>query len=276
MHNYQILPTSTLAPLQSDLSEHGLSLFGVQSWSEVDVLLHPLYSPQENMEFDCYRAQALLRGEAKPMLRLYSWQPFAVSIGAHQCMSDIDEHACRRLGITLVRRPTGGRALVHAEELTYSIAVPLTTVYAQRRTVHDIYHHVHVLLLKAIHLLGATDVSFEKIQPDFRQQYRSGHIAMPCFASSARYELVWNTRKLVGSAQRLYGTVVLQHGSLLLGKGHELLAEVLNLSSVDRVRIRALIRERSISLDVLCGRTISFEEASYAVLRAFGYPYTLP
>ena len=245
-----------------------LELFGVDSWRDVDILLHPEHDPQANMDIDHCRAQELLVGTAKPMLRLYSWKPHAVSLGAHQRSSDIDEDACARLGLAIVRRPTGGRAIVHANELTYSVIVPLTTAEAPQRTIHDVYRDVHTILLKALHLLGAKEVDFEKTQTDFRAHYRNGSVAMPCFASSARYELQWGKRKVVGSAQKLYGgSVVLQHGSVLLGAGHERLAEILNIpNDTERQRIGEIIAERSVTLHEICQRPISFQECSEAIL----------
>ncbi len=245
-------------------------LFGIKSAEELDVFVHPEYVPQTNMDIDHHRALALASGEAKPMLRLYSWKPYAVSLGAHQRSSDIDERACERQGIEIVRRPTGGRAIVHANELTYSVVLPLTTSSAPKRSAHDIYRDVHILLLRGLHTLGATMLDFEKKQPDFRAHYKSGTVAMPCFASSARFEIVRGAQKVVGSAQKIYGNVVLQHGSILLGAGHERLADVLNLhTSAEREQIRRTIGERSTTLEEVLQRTVSFEECAEALLRAF-------
>jgi len=243
-------------------------LFGVESWEEIDMVVHPHHEPQANMDIDHNRALALQSRTAKPMLRFYSWKPHAVSLGAHQRESDIDPDACERLGIDIVRRPTGGRAIVHADELTYSVVLPITTISETHRTIHDIYREVHILLLRALHRMGATMLDFEKKQPDFRAHYKSGSVAMPCFASSARHEIVQGTRKVVGSAQKLYGSVVLQHGSVLLGRGHERLADILNINSnAEREQIRTTICERSASLGELLGRTVSFEECAEAILR---------
>lgn len=245
-------------------------LFGVESLEEIEIAVHPHHEPQANMNIDHEHALALQSGTAKPMLRLYSWKPHAVSLGAHQRESDIDRAACKRLGIDIVRRPTGGRAIVHADELTYSIVLPIATSDKTHRTIHDVYRDVHILLLRALHRLGATMLDFEKKQPDFRAHYKSGSVAMPCFASSARHEIVHGTRKVVGSAQKLYGNVVLQHGSILLGAGHERLADILNLSSdQEREHIRQTIRERSATLEKVLGRQISFDECANAVLATF-------
>lgn len=273
--------------MQAHISEDSISekdicqFFGVQSLTEVDFIKHPEHSPAENMLFDIARAEALLERKAAPMLRLYSWKPFAVSLGAHQRERDIDTQRCHERGLEIVRRPTGGRAVLHAEELTYSLAVPLQTEGAPQRTIHEIYRDVHIILLNALQRLGFRGIFFQKSQTDFRALYRSSHVSMPCFASSARYELMHEGRKVVGSAQKLYSkdgqNVVLQHGSILLGRAHECLADVLNLSDdTEREEVRRVIRSQSVSLQEVWeeeGNTpqeISWECCADAVFEAFG------
>jgi lipoyl(octanoyl) transferase len=254
-----------------------LRLFGIQNIAELDIVLHSEHSPQANMDFDHNRALEFAHsfatdfaaGNARPMLRLYSWKPHAVSLGAHQRLSDIDEEACQRHGYAIVRRPTGGRAILHANELTYSCVLPLTTSTEPTRNVHDIYRYVHLL-----QNLGAREIAFQKSQTDFRALYRnerrSGQVSMPCFASSARYELMLHGRKVVGSAQRLYGNTVLQHGSILLGKGHECLADVLRLPSDDeRDKVRSVIQAQSATVEESLGRAVTWDEVAREVLAIF-------
>jgi lipoate-protein ligase A len=168
-------------------------------------------------------------------------------------------------------------------ELTYSVVVPLTftpndtslSCLLPNRTPHDVYQAVHLFLQQALTRLGIDEIEFEKTQPNFRALYRSGSIAMPCFASSARYELVYEGRKVVGSAQKLYGngTVVLQHGSILLDSGHERLADVLRLNSEsEREAIRQLMNDRTATLSEIAGRRISFDECAKAILTSFASP----
>lgn len=244
-------------------------LFGVRDASEVDYIRHPKYDPQANMDIDTKRAEESVM-YCRPMLRLYSWKPFAVSLGAHQKENDIDKNACVARGYSIVRRPTGGRAILHAAELTYSLVVPLTTKDEPHRTVHDIYRNTHLLLLKALHKLGAKGIDFQKSQTDFRALYRSGQVSMPCFASSARYELMYEGRKIVGSAQRLYGSTVLQHGSILLDTGHEGLADILNLDNeTERETIRKVIHSQSATLRESCNQEISWETCADAIEEVF-------
>jgi lipoate-protein ligase A len=262
-----------------------------------DVCIEEACIPNENMTRDHERALAHCAGTAAPMLRLYSWQPWAVSLGAHQREYDMDREACRRKGFELVRRPTGGRAVLHANELTYCIVTPLATPEQPDRTMHDVYRDIHILLLQALHALGATEAAFEKTQADLRAHYRGGAQSVVCFSSSARYEIVWqrheqgvykeNTsqqgaRKLVGSAQRLYTTcshaadshahipTVLQHGSVLLSAGHEQLADMARVvDEVERETVRRALTEKAATLSEVCGRVVSFAECAEAITQAF-------
>lgn len=238
------------------------SLFG----GPVEIVDSGARPPKENMWIDESRTQALADGHARPMLRLYAWDPWSVSLGKHQPESDIDKDRCTRFGYGLVRRPTGGRAVFHADELTYSIVLRLN----DNQTVTDVYRAVNRHLLVGLQQLAPSGLEFEKSQPDFRQQYSVPVKSLPCFASSARYELVYSGRKLVGSAQRRYGRVLLQHGSILLGPGHEKLADIARLDSDEaREDLRDALTRQTATLSEIAGRPISYQEAVALVVRGF-------
>ncbi len=223
-----------------------------------------LCSPAENMRLDEQRARACAAAEAGPWLRLYGWQPWAISLGANQRHSDIDPELCASKGFEIVRRPTGGRAILHADELTYCVVVPL----AERQTVHDVYRDIHLLVRDALAAIGADGIDFQKSQPDFRSLYKSPTRSLPCFASSARYELQWQSKKIVGSAQRLFGSVVLQHGSILLGSGHEQLADVASVATdEERGTMKAALLDGTATLSQICGRPVSYEECAGAIIK---------
>lgn len=230
-----------------------------------------LCAPADNMRMDEERARACIAGAA-PGLRLYGWKPWAVSLGANQRQSDVDPELCAGRGIEIVRRPTGGRAILHAEELTYCVVVPL----AERQTAQDVYRDVHLLLRDALVSLGAEGVEFQKAQPDFRSLYKASARSLPCFASSARYELQWQGKKLVGSAQRVFGSVVLQHGSILLGPGHEQLADVAVATDEERRFMRQTLAESTATLSQICGRTISYAECARAIVEQVQQKISLP
>ncbi len=216
-----------------------------------------------NMQVDEEMAQRVRDGISPPILRVYGWDPPTVSIGFNQDESDFDLDALRRAGLGFVRRPTGGRAILHADELTYSVAVPL----GERRP-RELYRSINEGLLEGLRLLGIEAVMSNE-ESDFRQLYADPS-SIPCFASSAKSEIQVRGRKFVGSAQRRYGPAILQHGSILLGPEHRRIAEYL---SPEARSFRAVIDESlltgTIDAREILGRTVTFEEASSCVRRGF-------
>lgn len=155
---------------------------------------------------------ALLRdGSGGWVLRFYAWDGPTISIGyAQPLQRAVDEQRARALRIPLVRRPTGGRAVLHADELTYSIAAP-ADAGALAGGVSASYRRIAAGLQAGLRALGA-DVEVERTGIAQPPSHRGA-----CFSARTRYELSVGGRKLVGSAQRRQGGRLLQHGSLLLG-----------------------------------------------------------
>jgi len=173
-----------------------------------------------NMAID----QALLRlherGAAPPTLRLYRWDPPAVSLGYFQRRHKLDFEACRRLGLDVVRRPTGGRAVLHLGDLTYSLVaglpegVPSSPVAAYRLLCEG--------LLAGLKLLGIeAETGREKVKPPQPEI---------CFLRAAAADIVHRGRKFIGSAQTWRGDSLLQHGSIVLAPQTEALAAVFGAS----------------------------------------------
>lgn len=220
-----------------------------------------------NMQFDEMLVRHLLEGNGVPTVRVYRWKPWAISLGYHQDMSDIDMSLCKKNGIDVVRRPTGGRAILHAEELTYSVVMP-----ADRRGIHQVYNDISKALVEGLKEFGVM-VSLQRSQPDFARMYKNPS-SIPCFSSSARYEIEWNGRKLVGSAQRRYsggsGDVVLQHGSILCGPAHRWLARYLVVpDQAVRDSIQADLEEKTADVREASGKSIDFEELSHCLRKGF-------
>lgn len=204
-----------------------------------------------------------VRGTDNGMVRLYAWKPYAVSLGYNQNASAIDPIRCQDRGIDIVRRPTGGRAVLHAEEITYAVATPLNGFTAQ-----EWYARIHQAIARGLASIGLDDATFVKSQPHFADVYKQSSGAL-CFSSSARYELEWNGKKFVGSAQRVIGGVLLQHGSILLGPYHLQLAQVLNIDESKRAGMLALLKQRSISIGEIMGRSVSYDECCEPLKRSF-------
>ncbi len=198
------------------------------------------------------------------VLRLYSWQPSAVSIGYQQKIETINLDGCRERGIDVVRRPTGGRAVLHANELTYAVitrAHPAEGLYA-------VHNRIVNALVASIGTLGGSDRSLE-VTPRTGESGQKTSLPIACFASAARHEVTWDGRKVIGSAQRRFGEVVLQHGSILLNKDHLQLPELLAISESERIKMReTLIRETATLSDVF-SRMITIPECAEAVRSNF-------
>jgi len=248
----------------SEIIESGKykNLFG----DRFELIDHGYQNGKFNMNFDFQRAIDLQKDNVLPMLRLYAWKPWAVSLGMNQKEDDIDMDLCNKKGFDIVRRPTGGRAVLHAQELTYSVVLKIPNGY----NVHDCYRDIHTFLLTGLQKLGCTELHFEKSQPDLKNFYQNRNLSLSCFASAARYEIEYKGRKLVGSAQHNYNGVLLQHGSILLGKGHEQLSDVANLKSdKERQILKRYILNHSTTIENILNRKVEYEEVAKAIKSLF-------
>ncbi len=153
-----------------------------------------------NMEYDEALARALIDGTGNSTIRIYGWRPIAISLGRNQSMDEIDLNKTSVAGIDVVRRPTGGRAILHANELTYSVVMQV-----KDKKILTVYKDISRALIAGLQELGAP-VAIEKSQPYFPSLYRATSAAA-CFSSTGRYEIKCGSKKLVGSAQRRYSTV---------------------------------------------------------------------
>ena len=143
-------------------------------------------------------------------LRVYGWSPPAVSLGFHQDESELDLDALRRDGIDLVRRPTGGAAVLHDREITYAVVGRLGVPGLGRRVL-EIHDAIADCLRDTLTDLGV----------DARREGDGRPSGFACFAAAGGHEITVGGRKLVGSALRRTRHAFLQHGSLLVDHGHE-------------------------------------------------------
>jgi lipoate-protein ligase A len=220
-----------------------------------------------NMAVDEALLLGLNRGESPPTVRVYSWDPPTVSAGYSQDLErELDLSACAGRGFGVVRRPTGGRAVLHPGALTYAVVGPSGRP-PLGATIMETYRAIADALLGSLVELGVR-ADLERVGN--RPSGPGRGARAPCFMSSGRFEIVVEGRKLVGSAQRRLGRGVLQHGSLLIDGTHVEIADVLALDAEgDRSRLRGLLRARTTDLSTLLGRHVSFDEAAAAVKAGF-------
>jgi lipoate-protein ligase A len=148
-----------------------------------------------NMAIDEAILSGVAAGQSPPTLRFYAWEPPCVSIGYAQSMHEVvDLHACRRDGVTWVRRPTGGRAILHIDELTYSVTAPASEQRVQGGVVES-YRRLSQGLLAGFRVLGLGAVQAKVMEE------KAADLSAACFDVPSHYEITAWDRKLVGSAQ---------------------------------------------------------------------------
>jgi lipoyl(octanoyl) transferase len=220
-----------------------------------------------NMASDVEMVTKVAAGEGVPQLRVYGWHPPAISLGYHQSQDAIDLDKCRENGIDVVVRPTGGRAILHSEELTYAVVLPVTSRYYHQDTM-TVYRTISQCLVTALQQLeiGAVFDQASKTPGNYTRQSTS---AM-CYASSIQFEICHQGRKLVGSAQRRFPGALLQHGSILIGRDHCRLPDFLALSDEERrVSLKRYLNEHTVCLNDVSPVPVTYDQLSRAVRKGF-------
>ena len=194
-----------------------------------------------NMAVDEAIAKATAASTALPTLRFYRWDAPTVSLGCHQRVADVDEAEMAAHGYELVRRTTGGRAILHTDELTYSIAGPADEPH-MTGGVMDAYLRFSNGLLSGLKVLG---LAAQKADDHIRA---GRDVSAACFETPSAYEITVGGRKLMGSAQSRRKGYVLQHGSLPLWGDITRLVDVLALPIATKERLRRQLPARAITL----------------------------
>ena len=217
-----------------------------------------------NMDFDIFLAENLNHDTA--ILRLYRWNPYCISLGANQSFDDINLNETNYNQIDVVKRPTGGKAILHSEELTYSVVHPIT----QNTSSKNLYNDINIALRKGLINFDPrlSEIDLEHSQPDFKEFYKS-EISTICFAVSAKSELNFSGKKLVGSAQRKMGNVILQHGSILCGAYHKNIVKYLNFDVDKQNKMFNEISETTIDLKSILETVIDYNKLNLSILNGF-------
>ncbi|MGA7722386.1 MAG: lipoate--protein ligase family protein [Ignavibacteriaceae bacterium] len=216
-----------------------------------------------NMAFDVSLADNHKPGEA--VLRLYRWKPYCISLGANQSFDTINIKKAADDKIDVVKRPTGGRAVLHSEELTYSVVMPIEHDSSSKMIFFEINKAISEGLALYNNMLSSVDL--EKSQPDFKKYYKEEYSAA-CFAAPAKNELKFNGKKLAGSAQRKLGNVLLQHGSILCGDFHKNIVDYLVVNSENFDKVKSLL-DYTADLFSITGREVNYDFLAQCVARGF-------
>lgn len=216
-----------------------------------------------NMAIDEAILEHVGRGESPPTFRLYAWEPACLSLGHAQPFADVDISRLKQHGWEVVRRVTGGRAILHTDELTYSIVAPSNEPSVEG-SVLESYNRIAQALLGAVQSLEI---------PVEAKEGKANHtepLNPVCFEVPSTYEITVDGKKLIGSAQARKKKSVLQHGSLPLTGDLTRICQALvfeNESARETASKRLL--ERATTVESALGREISWEAAALAFVLAF-------
>jgi lipoate-protein ligase A len=225
---------------------------------------------RRNMAIDGAILDAVSQGMQPPTLRLYGWQPMCLSIGYGQSIAEVDIDRLIDHGWHIVRRPTGGKAILHGDELTYSVSVPIDHDLASGDVVES-YRRISRGLLRALHYIGLSPQS-EHQGDGLRDKTKSP----VCFEVPSHYEITVDTRKLLGSAQVRRKDGILQHGTLpLYGDVARICDALLFETSADREQAKIKVHSRAVTLADVMTQPPSWEQASQAVERGFSETFDL-
>ncbi|MGE7934580.1 lipoate--protein ligase family protein [Viridibacillus arvi] len=239
-------------------------------------------SPAFNMALD----EALLHWHSKglipPVIRFYEWNPATLSIGYFQrAEKDIDFEQLHKLNVGFVRRPTGGRAVLHEHELTYSIIV--NEDYPDMpKTVTEAYRVLSEGLLLGFRNLGL-DAYFSIPDSEEKRADLKTPKSAVCFDAPSWYELVVEGKKVAGSAQTRQEGVILQHGAILIDLDEEKLISLFKFpSEASKERMRKHLPQKAVAINQLAQKSVDVETCISAFRKGFEdgldielVPYTL-
>ncbi len=204
------------------------------------------------------------------VLRLFRFRPPGITLGHGQDPErELDLERCRRDGVAWAKRPTGGRAIFHDAEWTYSLA----TRIGDREwggSLSEAYGRVTALLLASLNRLGVPAVAADASPRPVRAGVAPRDLRPACFAATARHEITLAGRKLVGSAQRRTAHGLLQQGSVLLGPSHLRLADYLRLAEASRAALRAELDRAATDAGRYVGAQAPLERWADALLAELG------
>jgi len=219
-----------------------------------------------NMAIDDAIHRACQRGQAPPTLRFYQWRPACLSLGYFQdVLREVDTGGLAELGVDLVRRPTGGKAVLHDDELTYSVVVSESDLPG---SVLETYHRLSEALVEGLRTMGipATIAALEhgvtSRDPRFRQP--------ACFSAPSWYEVLVGSKKLIGSAQNRKNGFILQHGSIPFTFDAAKLVRCIRTSSPEHAaRTEAMLAKKATGVSVVLGRPVAREELEGHLIAGF-------
>lgn len=228
------------------------------------VIEHPPAKGAWNMAVDEAILESVFNGDSPPTLRLYAWEPACLSLGLAQPFAEVDPQILAANGWDVVRRPTGGRAILHVDELTYSVIAHESEPRVNGGVLES-YLRLSKALLEALKLLG--------LAPQANQKDKEEKPEKPnpvCFEVPSNYEITVNGKKLIGSAQARRKGGILQHGALPLYGDLTRIIEALHFRDDEaQARAKARLLAHATTVERERGKAPDWQQASEAFQRAF-------
>jgi lipoyl(octanoyl) transferase len=222
------------------------------------------HSPAFNMAADLYCLELCLKHPVVHF-RLYEWQPPCITIGYMQKVIEIlDLERLKKDNIAWIRRPTGGRAVLHDKDITYSCIFPISLI-AMGNNVMETYSIISRCLMAGIAMCGIECDSHDSFD-QFLETKRE--IKLPCFLAPNRKEIMANGKKLVGSAQKRIAHAVLQHGSIPMTEAYRKLPDYLLLTNAQRSVQKELLATKSVCLKEI-DPTLEMAKVRQALIKGF-------
>jgi lipoate-protein ligase A len=238
-----------------------------QPWRFVDTGARDAAS---NMALD----EALLvmheAGTTPPTLRVYGWCQPTLSLGyAQNAQQEVDLAACHAQGVAVIRRPTGGRAVLHDQEVTYSVVMPVTLADGPH-TITEHYRRIGMALAVALQALG---LPVQLARPQVRATPTRDPASPACFAALSRYELSVAGKKMVGSAQKRAQRALLQHGSIPLWMDRQRLFQCLRVPPEDRAALVQAAYATMGAVNEVAASPVSLAVLHAALRQGFGVTF---
>jgi len=227
------------------------------------LIIDPASDGAWNMALDEAIATCAGEGKSPPTLRLYQWNPGCLSLGRAQPFSDINLSGVKKNGWQIVRRPSGGRAILHIDELTYCFAASLDHPLFLGGILES-YQRIAKGLMNFLKLLGiSADMN------NISSSIINGEQNPICFEVPSQYEITWHGKKIIGSAQARKENQVLQHGSIPVFGDISRIVDGLNYSNeAEKYEAKSTMEKRAATLKEAAGRDLTWQELMDAFLEA--------
>ena len=229
------------------------------------ILVSDKTNPYLNMAIDEAIYNGITTGQSPPTIRFYDWEPATFTYGYNQILEDeLDIQFLQSSKYLYVRRPTGGRLVLHEDEVTYAIISPLQGAMSGQLT--ETFLRISKALMIGLQKMGV----FAELERGELTSAEQRQAVNPCFSSSSRFELTWKKKKIVGSAQTRNSSAFLQHGSILRTNNQKKVAQFLpNISDDQRLRIESFLDRRTISISKILDRYVTYQEAVQSLIEGF-------